>query len=719
MNASASIPLSRWEQACFAFVRSELAPSDKRWRDALRLTLLCAVATTLIVAYHIPYGEFLVIWFIAVSQPDAWASMRKARLRGIATLVGGGIAILGIIAFGDKPGVIVVGQFIFFAVALFLTRTTTVPYVPLLAICTFAIATPAAATDPDASLDKTIWRILLTGAGAVIGTLGQLVLWPDHPEKLLLEQLASRLDVAGNILERLANGNWPVSRQQPPASRQPVSAAMAGQLDLLASAEAGSRWLHQRHTEQIRLITDIEMFHIAAMHLEQLAAAGPSVIENEAIRTRLREIRQRLAELRQALVELRLPEPAANDNGPATVASIGASPIQSAVAELERLVRKMPAAMAFLGVTDADWRRREYILEPVREPVAERTFFTPGCTLSNVEMVRYALKGALAATICYVIYQALNWPGISTCVVTCLLTAQSSVGAGLYKSFMRLAGALLGAIASLAVVVTVLPNLQDAAAFIVVTSALFFAASWVTVGSSRVSYIGIQMGLAVSLVLLNQPNRIIDLAAAGDRIVGVLLGVTVMGLVDVFLWPNFSGTSLRRKLAEAVRSLAAISRQTAQRDWNAASTTALAVHGQMAAALAMYDEGEMEFGSQKADKAKIRHRQLAFINALEEVFHAQLLLLRQRRTMDYQALPIAWQEWLQTLDEAIARYLEAAAKWPDTSAVPDFESQPMGLAQEVQSLPGLEGISEATQRQLIECTEIYRELVLASGNLPT
>ena len=382
MNAQLSSSAVGWEAYLFRFLRAELAPSATRWRDALRLTLLCALATTFIIGFQIPYGEFLVIFFFAVSQPDAWASLRKARLRGIGTLIGGGLAVFVVVAFNDKPTLSLVVQALFFAVGLFLSRTTTIPYAVMLAIFTYVIATPTAATDPDGSLEKIFWRILLTLAGAVIGTLAQLVLWPEHPEKLLLQQLAERLEAAESILDQVINGS--ITREPRPADNANTSTVItiAGQLDLLASAEAGSRWLRQRHTEQTKLITDIEMILILVTRLERQAAQKPALMMDASIRARLQEIRQQLAEVRLALMERTLPAPSAM-SASTQDESLSASPT---LAELERILREMPGSLAFLRTIHAGWGRDKHGMDPIREPIVERTFFNPlpaGCQMSK------------------------------------------------------------------------------------------------------------------------------------------------------------------------------------------------------------------------------------------------------------------------------------------------------------------------------------------------
>ena len=62
----------------------------------------------------------------------------------------------------------------------------------------------------------------------------------------------------------------------------------------------------------------------------------------------------------------------------------------------------------------------------------------PGA-LSNLEHVKFGLRGCLAAGLCYVTYNVLFWPGISTAITTCLLTALTTIGASRQKQVLRFA----------------------------------------------------------------------------------------------------------------------------------------------------------------------------------------------------------------------------------------------------------------------------------------
>jgi len=50
----------------------------------------------------------------------------------------------------------------------------------------------------------------------------------------------------------------------------------------------------------------------------------------------------------------------------------------------------------------------------------------------------------LTAGLCYIIYNGVDWPGISTAVTTCFLTALSTVGSSRQKQVLRISGAVVG-----------------------------------------------------------------------------------------------------------------------------------------------------------------------------------------------------------------------------------------------------------------------------------
>ncbi len=717
MSSSNAVSAINWESRFFAFLHEELAPSAARWRATLRLSVLCALATTLIMALHIPDGEFLIITLFVVAQSDARASLTKALLRVVGTLLGGALALLAILSCADKPWILFPLQALVIATALFLSRTTTVPYAALLGGITFLIVMPEYIFSPELSLEKALWRIALTAVGAVLGTVGQLWLWPDDPEARLLQELAGRIRFTETVLDRVLGEV--VFEPAPDGRRAAHSIAITGlarQLDLLASAEAGSRSLEQRHTEQIKLITDVELLVLAALRLDRLCApsAAPLALASP-MHKRLQDLRHECARLRRALEQGRPPEARAAVPAEGIPQGSNTAPeLLATIHEMERALTHLPVAMAFLGEKSNESQRASALPGLWREAIAKQPVFTPACSLSNSEAIRFALKGALAASICGLIYLGFAWPGISTCVMTVMVVAQSSVGASLRKSLLRFTGAALGGLAALTVIVGLMPNMESLASLLVVTTALFAAAAWLTTGSSRISYIGLQMAIALCLVLIDSLAPTTDLTPAGNRLLGILLGITMMDLIDFLLWPVFAGPAMRRKLTEVLRRMAEAQRLTSQQNREQIRATFFAIYRDLTSALSLQDDVLLEPSSRAPDAEVGSHSLLRVASGIQETFLALLSADRHRFVINQEAVPRPVLERMNELDEAIARHLEALAarlEGEQDSAAADT-SRRISDFDEALNNPLHFGITDTqAAAQLEDHFVLYRELV--------
>src|SRR5262249_23609219 len=137
--------------------------------------------------------------------------------------------------------------------------------------------------------------------------------------------------------------------------------------------------------------------------------------------------------------------------------------------------------------------------EPARSPL-----FVPDA-LSNPEHLRFALVGALAASLCYIVYTSVDWPGISTSITTCLLTALSTVGASHQKLALRFAGAVVGGfLFGMGSQVFILPYLDSISGFAILFAIVSGVASWIMTSSPRLSYFGLQLALAFYLINLQE-----------------------------------------------------------------------------------------------------------------------------------------------------------------------------------------------------------------------
>jgi multidrug resistance protein MdtO len=216
--------------------------------------------------------------------------------------------------------------------------------------------------------------------------------------------------------------------------------------------------------------------------------------------------------------------------------------------EMERTVALLPEVFQRVEIVDGSQNA------PGRD--WWRALFLPDA-FQNPEYTRFAFAGCLAASVCYVLYNALDWPGIFPAVLTCMVTALTTVGSSLQAQFLRLAGFVVGGLVlGIFAQILILPALDSVFGF-----ALFFAAgsaiaAWFATSSPRLSFFGVQIALAFYFVNLQDFRIQTDLTIARDKVVGVLLGILAMGFIFDRFGTKSDTEQLQKLLVRNVRMLA-------------------------------------------------------------------------------------------------------------------------------------------------------------------
>ncbi len=156
----------------------------------------------------------------------------------------------------------------------------------------------------------------------------------------------------------------------------------------------------------------------------------------------------------------------------------------------------------------------------------------------NPAYLQFAFKTLLAALLCYLLYTAVDWPGIHTAMLTCLITAMPSLEKTLHKGLLRVLGCLVGSALALLCMVWVIPQIDSIVGLLLMSLPVLGLAAWVSAGSPRSSYAGIQIVFCFALALLADFAPMTNLSEIRDRLVGILLGVIVTVLIHVGLWPE-------------------------------------------------------------------------------------------------------------------------------------------------------------------------------------
>ena len=193
--------------------------------------------------------------------------------------------------------------------------------------------------------------------------------------------------------------------------------------------------------------------------------------------------------------------------------------------------------------------------KPKRSEPDGRRLFVPDA-FTNPAHVHFALKVTFAAMFCYIVYEGIDWSGIHTAFITCTFIALESTGATLHKGVLRMGGCIIGGALALFTIVFLMPHMDTIASLVVVVACASAIAGWVGAGSEMISYAGLQIAFAFFYSVFQGYAPDTDLDNVRNRVVGILFGLIVTGLVFRYIWPERTIDRLRDALRAALRQLA-------------------------------------------------------------------------------------------------------------------------------------------------------------------
>ena len=289
-------------------------------------------------------------------------------------------------------------------------------------------------------------------------------------------------------------------------------------------------------------------------------------------------------------------------------------------------IRSMP--------TSAGAEDRQLVAIPAKKvPLFVEGAFTDRTT------VAFGLKLSLCATICYILYHALDYPGISTCVTTVFISGLSTTGAIKQKFVFRLAGAIIGGlIFGLGATTFLFPYMDSITSLVVLIAAIAFISGWCAQGR-QFGYVGLQIAFSFYLVAFEGFSAPTQLAPARDRLIGILVALLVMWIVFDQIWPVRTVNAMRHALAvvlhngaklfrlpESVsRSVGVLKEADALRDQVGKTVAALRT---------MNDTVEYEFGVDRELHIQLGQTMLRAALTAVALFWNQTVFLHNKRERD-------------------------------------------------------------------------------------
>jgi len=304
-----------------------------------------------------------------------------------------------------------------------------------------------------------------------------------------------------------------------------------------------------------------------------------------------------------------------------------------------------------------------YELQQSRKEQASRLLVPDA--LSNPEHLRFALKGCLAASLCYLTYNLINWPGISTAVITCFLTALTTTGASRQKQTLLLTGAAAGGLLGVASQLFVLPYIDSIAGFTAWFIVVTIAAAWFVTCTPRLSYFGLQVAFAYNFVNLQEFTIQTSLTPARDRIAGILLGLFMMWLVFDRLWGTPAAVEVKTSFISTLRLMAQFAREPISEDLRTAIERSYSLRDAIEKGFenvrARADQVLFEFGPSRERNLALRDRIQRWQPQLRVLFVLQISTWNYRVRLPGFYLPDPIYSARREFDEEFARMLEGMA----------------------------------------------------------
>ena len=525
------------------FLKKELAPYPGRGALVARMVISATLTMIILVTFRIPGGYVGALTAFLFSRENLVATARSAISMIGAFLIGALFIPAGarLLASTPETHFLWVGGSIF--LAFFLLRCLTnygvaigLGIVIANVVGIWYLPGPAAR-----NVELTLWLIAATSIGALVTLCVEVAFHAMHRRDDFSEGLDSRLALIEELMAGYADG-------------RPVSASTRASLAQFAVVGAGTLRRHVARASytqlyRTRMSTLVALVARSIDFAAALANAIPSLPDGN---------QERAARLKRSLADIRLclrthGHPCEETLEPRP------SPDTPLLSEIESMVSLMPSIFSDEHATDPT-------LEPIEDTPNTSRILIPDA-FSNPEHLRYILGGTLAAMLCYVFYVSLDWPNLSTSVTTCVLTALTTVGSSRQKQAMRIAGFVLGGvIAGIGAQIFILPSIDSIGGFTVLFAIVTAIAAWIATSSSRLSYAGVQIAFSFFLIQLSDFSFQTDLTLPRDRVLGVLLGVTMMWLVFERTFPRSAADGMARIFVVNVRLLADLLSSTPRAD---------------------------------------------------------------------------------------------------------------------------------------------------------
>lgn len=490
--------------------KADLAFFPGRVAMAWRVAVLCALMAMIAMIYGIPESAISCYLIIFVMKPDGVESMVMAvAITILVSLVVGLVFLLIHFTLEAAPlrmAALIVSSFLF----LYLGSASKLgPVGSIIALVIAYVMTLLSNIPMGEVATRGLLYAWLMAVSPMLLIIGVNLFFGRAPQTLLRASLAERLSTVAETL------------------RYPNAANMA---------RVGEQLQEGQHEHQQRALF-VRIFHLRP---SAEAAWLESAVKSSY---RLLLVTSALPPTSPEAVRLELAA-YCSDAAQAIASGDLAAPPHFAIEDTSDEINEIRNALIALANADNG-----------QDLDAPKSSFFAADALTNPVHQQFALKTTAAALICYLIYTALDWQDIHTAMITCYVAALGTTGETVHKLVLRIIGCLIGALMGVLSIIFIIPHMSDIGQLMALVFGCILVAAWVSCGSERIAYAGVQVGLAFLLTVLQGFGPSTDMGVALDRVLGILLGNLVVYLIFSRLWPVAITDAVHVHISRALKGL--------------------------------------------------------------------------------------------------------------------------------------------------------------------
>jgi len=123
-------------------------------------------------------------------------------------------------------------------------------------------------------------------------------------------------------------------------------------------------------------------------------------------------------------------------------------------------------------------------------------------------------------------------------MITCAVSAMNNVDSQVFKQRLRIIGASIGGLIGF-LAMFLIPHMDNLMGVLIIMGVAVYLSAWVSMGREKYSYVGLQMGIAVVMLIAQDPHATTGFTVIRDRLVGILLGLMAMRYAFVWWTPKY------------------------------------------------------------------------------------------------------------------------------------------------------------------------------------